>query len=123
MHAGQIYIPVVNTLLGFAVVALVALFRRSDHLANAYGLAVCGAMLCDSLLLFSVFRSLWRWPLLLGVALASLFVAIDLVFGTSGSKCVFPFVVASYLVCRSAVKDPIRRLDLPADCRRRLALS
>ncbi len=79
-HLGQIYIHSVNMVLGFSVVALVAIFRRSANLANAYGLAVCGAMFCDSLLLFPVFRSLWRWPVSLGAFLAACFLLLDAVF-------------------------------------------
>src|SRR5206468_1476684 len=41
-HAGQIYIPRVNTLLLISVVLLVALFRSSSALASAYGIAVTG---------------------------------------------------------------------------------
>jgi KUP system potassium uptake protein len=79
-HLGQVYIPSVNAFLGFGVIALVAIFRRSSNMASAYGLAVCGAMFCDSFLLFPVLRTLWRWPLALAVIPAAFFILLDSVF-------------------------------------------
>lgn len=40
----QIYIDVVNWLLLFAVLLIIAIFRSSNNLTHAYGLAVCGTM-------------------------------------------------------------------------------
>ncbi len=79
-HLGQIYIPSVNAFLGCGVIALVAIFRRSSNMASAYGLAVCGAMFCDSFLLFPVLRSLWRWRLVFAVIPAAFFILIDSIF-------------------------------------------
>ena len=39
---GQIFIPRINRLLLVGVLALVLLFKTSDALANAYGIAVAG---------------------------------------------------------------------------------
>ena len=39
-HAGQIYLPRVNTLLLIGVMFLVLMFRTSDNLASAYGIGV-----------------------------------------------------------------------------------
>src|SRR3569623_1626046 len=44
VHAGQIYLPRVNTLLLIGVLLLVGLFRTSSGLASAYGIAVTGTM-------------------------------------------------------------------------------
>src|SRR6266508_5482723 len=41
-HAGQIFLPRVNTLLLIGVLLLVGLFRSSSALASAYGIAVTG---------------------------------------------------------------------------------
>ena len=46
--AGQIYIPVINWALMIMVILLVLTFRSSSNLAAAYGIAVTGAMLIDS---------------------------------------------------------------------------
>ncbi len=40
----QIYIDVVNWMLLFAVLLIIAIFRSSNNLTHAYGLAVCGTM-------------------------------------------------------------------------------
>ena len=46
---GQIYIPLVNFLLGAVCLLLVAVFRTSSSLASAYGIAVTGAMVVTSI--------------------------------------------------------------------------
>ncbi|MDD1692086.1 MAG: KUP/HAK/KT family potassium transporter [Methanoregula sp.] len=40
----QIYIDVVNWMLLFAVLLIIAIFKSSNNLTHAYGLAVCGTM-------------------------------------------------------------------------------
>ena len=42
--------------------ALVLGFGSSSNLAGAYGIAVTGTMAIDSILIFVVMRSMWRWP-------------------------------------------------------------
>ena len=46
---GQIYIPLVNYVLGAVCLFLVIAFRQSSALANAYGIAVTGAMVVTSI--------------------------------------------------------------------------
>ena len=53
----QIYIPTMNLLLGGACVLLVAFFQNSASLANAYGVAVTGAMVVTSVLWGAVMLS------------------------------------------------------------------
>jgi KUP system potassium uptake protein len=77
---GQIYIPRVNTLLLIGVLALVMLFKTSDSLANAYGIAVAGTMVMTTSLAFFVVWKLWRWPLWRAVLLIASFLSIDLGF-------------------------------------------
>jgi len=50
-RSAQIYIPFVNWSLMVAVCALVLGFQSSTDLAAAYGVAVTGTMLIDTLLL------------------------------------------------------------------------
>ena len=77
---GQIYIPWINWMLMFAVIALVLAFRTSTALASAYGVSVSGTMLIDTLLLALVAWASWpkarRWV----VPLCALFVVIDVAF-------------------------------------------
>ena len=46
----QIYIPAINFILGLCCILLVAVFRTGSSLANAYGVAVTGAMVVTSIL-------------------------------------------------------------------------
>jgi KUP system potassium uptake protein len=77
---GQIFIPRVNRVLLIGVLALVLLFRSSNALGNAYGIAVSGAMVVDTSLAFFVVWKLWRWSPAAAAALAGGFLVIDLCF-------------------------------------------
>jgi len=66
---GQIYVPRVNLLLCIGVVLLVLIFRNSDSLLAAYGLAVTGVMVIDTFNAGLVARKQWRWPALLAFCL------------------------------------------------------
>ncbi len=82
---GQIYVPFINWSLLCAVILLVVTFRKSDHLAAAYGIAVTLAMLIDSLLIYTVMRRLWNWPMWVALAVTSPLVLIDVAFLASNS--------------------------------------
>jgi KUP system potassium uptake protein len=75
--AGQIYIPLVNWLLGVMVLLLVIFFRTSSNLTSAYGIAVTGAMLIDTCLLTVVLFRLWNWRVYYSVPLLALFFIVD----------------------------------------------
>ncbi len=77
---GQIFIPRVNRVLLLGVLALVLLFRSSDALANAYGIAVSGTMVATTALAFFVVWRLWRWPLWAALAIVCAFLSIDIGF-------------------------------------------
>ncbi|RBP17526.1 KUP system potassium uptake protein [Roseiarcus fermentans] len=77
---GQIFIPRVNRVILLGVLALVLLFRSSDNLANAYGIAVAGTMVTTTALAFFVVWKLWRWPLWGALALVCGFLSIDIGF-------------------------------------------
>ena len=79
-RAGQIFVPGVNTLLLIGVLVLLAMFKTSSNLAAAYGIAVTGAMLVDSLLFFVIIRRLWNRPLWNAVAALMVFGGLDVVF-------------------------------------------
>jgi KUP system potassium uptake protein len=82
-HEGQIYIPLVNTLLLVGVLLLVGLFRSSSALASAYGIAVSGTMVVTAILAFIVVRRVWGWSLPATVALIAPFLAVDTTFLTA----------------------------------------
>ncbi len=77
---GQIFIPRVNRILLLGVLALVLLFRSSDNLANAYGIAVSGTMVATTALAFFVVWKLWRWPLWAALTIVCAFLSIDVGF-------------------------------------------
>jgi KUP system potassium uptake protein len=79
-HAGQIYLPRVNTLLLIGVMLLVLLFRTSSGLASAYGIAVSTTMVADGIMGFVVIWKLWNWRAATAAALIIPFVAVDLTF-------------------------------------------
>lgn len=80
LQSGQIYLPAVNWLLLFGVLSLVLSFGSSESLASAYGIAVTGAMLVDTVLAVVFAHRGWRFPLW-GVLLAAVpFVVLELTF-------------------------------------------
>ncbi|HWE46504.1 MAG TPA: potassium transporter Kup, partial [Caulobacteraceae bacterium] len=83
--AGQIFVPQINTMLMLGVLAVVVLFRTSDALSNAYGLAVTGTMVVTTSLSFIVVRRLWKWSLLAAAAFILPFITLDMVFLTSNA--------------------------------------
>ena len=60
-ESGQVYLPAVNAGLFVGVLVLALTFRSSARLATAYGVAVTGALLIDTVLLLVVARAGWRW--------------------------------------------------------------
>jgi KUP system potassium uptake protein len=79
-HAGQIFMPRVNTLLLAGVLLLVALFRSSSNLASAYGIAVTGTMVVTAMMAFIVIWKAWRWSPAAAAVLIAPFLLIDLTF-------------------------------------------
>ena len=74
---GQIYVGSVNWLLMAATLGLAVLFRRSNNLAGAYGIAVSATMLITTGLLFVAMREILKWNRLAAGALAGLFLCVD----------------------------------------------
>jgi KUP system potassium uptake protein len=79
-HAGQIYLPRVNSLLLIGVLLLVMLFRSSSGLASAYGIAVSTTMVADGIMGFVVIWKLWNWRAATAAALIVPFVVVDMTF-------------------------------------------
>ena len=77
---GQIYIPIINWTLLAAILAAVIGFGSSANLASAYGLAVSGTMLIDTVLTFFVIRYTWNYGLPLCIAATAFFLAVDAAF-------------------------------------------
>ncbi len=79
-HSGQIFVPTMNLLMLIGVLLLLAIFPTSSELAGAYGLAVTGAMLVDTILAFFILRFLWKRSFLLSLLVVTPFLLIDLSF-------------------------------------------
>ena len=76
-QAGQIYIPRVTGALLIGVLLLVGVFRSSEALASAYGIAVATTMVVDGVLAFIVIWKLWHWPLWRVVAVVAPLILVD----------------------------------------------
>ena len=97
---GQVYAPEINWGLFVAVVALVLAFRSSTALASAYGIAVTGTLLIDTVLFLVIVRVLWHRPLWQVIAAGAVFVTINALFLAANlTKVVhggwFPLAVAA----------------------------
>ncbi len=97
---GQIYIGFVNWTLMILTLALTVGFRSSDNLAAAFGIAVATTMLLTSILMFLAMREIWGWSLPVSLAVAGVFVVVDLAFVSANMMKVleggwFPLVVAA----------------------------
>ncbi len=79
-EVGQVYAPAINWGLFTAVVVLVLGFGSSAGLASAYGVAVTGTFVLNTVLFLVVARALWkkpRWMIALG---ASVFLTVEFTF-------------------------------------------
>ena len=88
-EAGQIYVPTANWLLMAGTLLVVVLFKTSDNLAGAYGIAVSGTMLITTILLYRVAITRWKWPPAFAVLIIVVFGAIDSIFLASNSLKIF----------------------------------
>ncbi|HLS85233.1 MAG TPA: KUP/HAK/KT family potassium transporter, partial [Burkholderiales bacterium] len=96
---GQVYVPAVNWMLLVLVLLAIVGFGSSSDLANAYGVAVAGAMMVTTVLTFFVIRYRWHYPLFLSATATAFFLAVDAIFFSSAMLKVpaggwFPLVLA-----------------------------
>ncbi|MGH6738628.1 MAG: KUP/HAK/KT family potassium transporter, partial [Bradyrhizobium sp.] len=127
-HAGQIYLPRVNTLLLTGVLLLVMLFRTSSGLASAYGIAVSTTMVADGIMGFVVIWKLWNWRAASAAALIIPLVTVDLIFFSAnllklleGAWVPLLFGVAMAVMIwtwrrgSAILSDKTRRTEVPLD--------
>jgi KUP system potassium uptake protein len=88
-EAGQIYVPTANWMLMTGTLLIVAIFRTSDNLGSAYGVAVSGTMLATTVLLYYLVTRRWRWPLFLAIPLIAVFATVDSAFLAANSLKIF----------------------------------
>ena len=82
---GQIYVPRTNAILCVGVVLIVLIFRSSDALAAAYGIAVTGVMAISTFLAATVAARQWGWSRRTAFAVFGFLGLIDAAFLASNS--------------------------------------
>jgi KUP system potassium uptake protein len=82
---GQIYVPRINAMLCVGVVLIVLIFKSSDALAAAYGIAVTGVMVISTVLVGMVAIHRWRWSRPAVYAVFGVLGLIDLAFLASNA--------------------------------------
>jgi KUP system potassium uptake protein len=102
-EGGQIYVPVVNWILFLGVLTLIAVFRSSANLASAYGLAVTGTLLLESLLFLSLAHMVWKVELWKIIAYVVIVMGVELAFfGANLAKLVsggwLPLLIATLVL-------------------------
>ncbi len=125
---GQIYVPFTNLTLYLAVMALVLGFRSSSNLAAAYGIAVTGTMMIDTILVGFVALLLWRWKPWVVFPLIGAFLVVDFAFFSANIVKVaqggwFPLAIGflSFTVLmtwkrgRALLFREMRKQDVPVD--------
>jgi KUP system potassium uptake protein len=127
-EAGQIYVPTANWLLMIGTLLIVVLFKTSESLAGAYGIAVSGTMLVTTILLYRVAIGRWRWPPAVAIFIIVVFGAIDATFLASNSLKIvqggwFPIAVGGAMVglmlCwrqgSSLVRHRLQEMSMPLE--------
>jgi KUP system potassium uptake protein len=127
-EAGQIYVPAANWLLMVGTLLTVILFRTSDNLAAAYGIAVSGTMLTTTILLYRVAVTRWKWSPAIAIPVIAGFAVIDAAFVVSNSMKIvaggwFPVVIGGAIAIlmlswrkgASEVKARLHEMSMPLD--------
>lgn len=127
-HIGQIYIPFINWMLMIFVYLLVLSFQTSSNLAHAYGIAVTGTMLIDTLLLAIVMTKVWHWKKPVVIPLISVLLTVDLAFFLSTCTKIlhggwFPLILGLVLFTllvtwkrgKELVLNKMRSVSMPTD--------
>ncbi|MFZ4538117.1 potassium transporter Kup [Propionivibrio sp.] len=125
---GQIYVPFTNWTLYLAVIALVIGFKNSSNLAAAYGIAVTGTMLIDTILVAFVMLLMWRWHWATVAVVAGSLLMVDLAFFSANALKIpeggwFPIamglvsftVLTTWRLGRRLVGDEMAKQSIPMD--------
>ncbi len=86
---GQIYVPRMNAVLCIGVVLIVLIFKSSNALAAAYGIAVTGVMFLSTCLVAIVAIKIWRWKLRFVIPVFGLLALVDFAFLSSNALKIF----------------------------------
>jgi KUP system potassium uptake protein len=126
MEEGQIYVPFTNWSLYLAVVALVIGFKSSSNLAAAYGIAVTGTMLIDTILVAFVMVLMWKWNKYVVWLVAGSLLVVDIAFFAANAIKIpeggwFPLamglvsftVLTTWRLGRRMVSDEMAKQSIP----------
>ncbi|XP_052167941.1 potassium transporter 23 [Oryza glaberrima] len=80
---GQIYIPVMNWFLMVMCIIIVATFRSTNDIANAYGIAEVGVMMVSTALVTLVMLLIWQTNLFLVMCFPVIFGSVEFVYLTA----------------------------------------
>ncbi|GJM98922.1 hypothetical protein PR202_ga15974 [Eleusine coracana subsp. coracana] len=80
---GQIYIPVMNWFLMVMCIIIVATFRSTNDIANAYGIAEVGVMMVSTALVTLVMLLIWQTNLFLVLCFPILFGSVEFLYLTA----------------------------------------
>ncbi|XP_052173076.1 putative potassium transporter 12 isoform X1 [Diospyros lotus] len=77
---GQIYIPFINWFLMIMCILVVATFRSTNDIANAYGIAEVGVMMVSTTLVTLVMLLIWQTNLVLALCFPLVFGLVELIY-------------------------------------------
>ncbi|KAK8936900.1 Potassium transporter 23 [Platanthera zijinensis] len=77
---GQIYIPIINWFLMVMCILIVATFRSTTDIANAYGIAEVLVMMVSTTLVTLVMLLIWQTNLFLALCFPAIFGTIELIY-------------------------------------------
>jgi len=125
---GQIYIPFVNYILMLACLGVVIVFRDSNGLAGAYGIAVTGTMAITSFLYFFMLMHTWNWPMWKAGLLVGIFLIFDITYlggnlfkvASGGWFALFIAVLITIIMTtwrrgREEISNILAKIKLPLD--------
>ncbi|MCC7045341.1 MAG: potassium transporter Kup [Alphaproteobacteria bacterium] len=125
---GQIYIPQINWGLMVCIVLLILMFQSSSNLASAYGIAVTGCLMIDTIQAFVVVQVVWGWSLPRALAVCGALFAVDTVFFSSNLLKVidggwFPLLVGAVVFVllstwykgRNILRNQMREDSIPVE--------
>ncbi|KAJ8563096.1 hypothetical protein K7X08_031548 [Anisodus acutangulus] len=103
-HMGQIYIPVINWFLMIMCMLVVAAFKNTTDIANAYGIAEVGVMMVSTTLVTVVMLLIWQTNLFLALLFPLIFGTIELIYMSAVLSKILeggwlPLVFASWFLC------------------------
>jgi KUP system potassium uptake protein len=125
---GQIYVPRMNGFLLVGVVLIVLIFRTSENLAAAYGIAVSGVMVIDTFNASIVAAKQWNWGVRLAGCVFGVLALVDLTFLSANSLKIVQggwlplaiaagvfFMMETWRIGRRAHLEKVRSESMPLD--------